>query len=108
MSQVAEDDRVDQYNAALRKANQVRAKRTQIKRDLTAGTTTIREVLTAHHPELRTMPIGELLKAQYGWGRKRVTRFLNQIPLAEFKTIGSMTDRQICVLAIAIEGDTNE
>lgn len=77
---------------ALAKGTKVRMVRAQVKRDIAAGLLTVPEVL--HLPELARMTLGELLAAQYGWGPRRVARFLNALDLTVAKRIGSLTVRQ--------------
>ncbi len=51
------------------------------------------------------MSIADLLMSQHRWGRTRCRRFLASIPMAETKTIGSMTERQRNELARRLSGD---
>jgi hypothetical protein len=52
------------------------------------------------------MEIADLLMSQRRWGRTRCRKFLAAIPLAENKSIGSMTDRQRRALAVALPVST--
>ena len=51
------------------------------------------------------MEVADLLMSQRRWGRTRCRKFLSAIPLAENKTIGSMTERQRRALAASLPGE---
>jgi hypothetical protein len=79
---------------ALQRANRVRAARAEVKRRIAAGELTAAETILTHRWEIERMGIGELLVSQRGWGERRCQKFLSAIAIAEWKTIGSMTERQ--------------
>ena len=88
-----------QHLDALRRANEVRLARAELKRRVTEGRMTVGEVILACPWEAKSMTITELLLSQKRWGATRCSRFLVNSGLTETKTIGSMTDRQRCALA---------
>jgi hypothetical protein len=87
---------------ALQRANEVRAARAALKRQIAAGEFSAAEAILSGGAEIARMTIIELLMSQRSWGHARCRRLLRTIPLAENKTIGSMTDRQRCLLAASL------
>jgi len=83
-----------QRQHALERANTVRVVRAAVKREIAAGGTSAAEAILSGAPEIQSMAVIDLLMSQRGWGRARCLWLLLAIPLAENKTIGSMTDRQ--------------
>jgi len=79
---------------ALERANRVRIVRAAVKREIATGATSAAEAILSGAPEIQTMAVIDLLLSQRGWGRARCRWLLMGVPLAENKTIGSMTDRQ--------------
>jgi hypothetical protein len=84
---------------ALQRANEVRLARAELKRRIAYGDTSAAEVVLSSPWEVETMAVAELLMSQRRWGHTRARRFLAAIPMAETKTIGSMTERQRQTLA---------
>jgi hypothetical protein len=84
---------------ALQRANEVRLARAELKRRIAVGQLNAAEVIRSAPWEVQTMAVAELLMSQRRWGHTRARRFLAGIPMAETKTIGSMTDRQRDTLA---------
>lgn len=82
----------EQSMDALRKANQVRYERADLKRDLIAGTVTLAQVLERECVE--NAPVRDVLAWQPGWGTYRITRVLNDIGISLFATVGRLTARQ--------------
>lgn len=88
-----------QHMQALQRANQVRLARAELKRQIANGELSAADVVRAAPSEVETMVVAELLMSQRRWGHTRARRFLAGIPMAETKTIGSMTLRQRDTLA---------
>lgn len=84
---------------ALRRVNEVRLARAELKRRVSSGAITAREVILTCPWEAAGMTIAELLTSQRRWGATRCSTFLAGIGLPETKTIGSMTERQRRLLA---------
>jgi hypothetical protein len=91
-----------QHMQALRRANQVRLARAELKRRIGEGAIGVSDVILSCPPEAVSMPIGELLTSQRRWGATRCQRFLAEIGMHETKTVGSMTERQRRVLAAMV------
>ncbi len=83
-----------QHMRALDRANRVRLARAELKRQIAEGDRTAADVLQEQPWEAASMTIADLLMSQHRWGRTRCRRFLAQVPMAETKTVASMTDRQ--------------
>jgi len=88
-----------QHMQALQRANLVRLARAEVKRRIAVGELSAAEVVRSNSWEIQTMAVAELLMSQRRWGHTRARRFLAAIPMAETKTIGSMTMRQRDTLA---------
>jgi hypothetical protein len=87
---------------ALRRANEVRLARAELKRSVAEGSTTVGAIILACPWEAASMTISELLLSQRRWGATRCSRFLASIAMTETKTVGSMTDRQRRALAAMV------
>jgi hypothetical protein len=88
-----------QYVRALERANQIRLARAELKRRIASDELDVADVILECPPEANSMAIGDLLMSQRRWGQTRTRKFLAQMPMAEKKTVGSMTERQRQTLA---------
>jgi hypothetical protein len=88
-----------QHMQALQRANKVRLARAELKRRIASGELSAAEIVRTPPEEVLTMEVAELLMSQRRWGHTRARRFLAGIPMAETKTLGSMTLRQRDTLA---------
>ncbi|MGZ6638305.1 MAG: integration host factor, actinobacterial type [Solirubrobacteraceae bacterium] len=79
---------------ALRRANVVRSRRAQLKRDLKAGRQTIHVLLLEPPEYLETAKVFDLLLSVPKYGRVKVNRILNQCRIAPSKTLGGLSERQ--------------
>lgn len=91
-----------QHMQALKRANEVRLARAELKRKVGDGTITVDEVILGRPWEAASMTIAELLMSQKRWGATRCNKFLATIGMPETKTVGSLTERQRSVLAALI------
>ncbi|MEJ7825741.1 MAG: hypothetical protein WKF48_09945 [Solirubrobacteraceae bacterium] len=91
-----------QHMLALRRANEVRLARAELKRRVAEGGTTVAAVMLACPWEVASMSISELLLSQRRWGATRCAKFLAGIGMTETKTVGSMTERQRRALAAMV------
>jgi len=94
--------RAPQHLRALQRANEVRLARADLKRRIAEGQLSVADVVLRCPPEVDGMAVADVLMSQRRWGRTRCRKFLAAIPLAENKTIGSMTDRQRRALALQL------
>ena len=93
-----------QHMQALERANSIRLRRAEIKRQVASGALTVEEVIIEPPEEALNMTIAELLGAQRRWGTTRTAGFLADIGMPETKTLGSLTERQrsvLCALGIS-------
>jgi hypothetical protein len=91
-----------QHMQALRRANEVRLARAELKRRVGDGDISAADVVLNTPWEAASMTIFELLGSQHRWGSTRCRKFLAENELPETKTVGSMTERQRRALAALI------
>jgi hypothetical protein len=79
---------------ALARANDVRSRRAQLKRDLKAGRQPIHELLLDPPEYLETAKAFDLLLAVPKYGRVKVNKILSQCKISPSKTVGGLSQRQ--------------
>jgi hypothetical protein len=79
---------------ALQRANDIRTRRAQLKRDLKGGRTQIHGLLLGPPEYLQTAKVFDLLLAVPKYGRVKVNRILTQCRISPSKTIGGLSERQ--------------
>ena len=79
---------------ALRRANEIRTRRADLKRELKAGRTQIHGLLLDPPEYLQTAKVFDLLLAVPKYGRVKVNRILTQCRISPSKTIGGLSERQ--------------
>src|SRR5579864_4298482 len=79
---------------ALQRANDIRSRRAQLKRDLKAGRQPIDELLLAPPVYLETAKVFDLLLAVPKYGRVKVNKILTHCRISPSKTIGGLSERQ--------------
>ncbi|HEX3978806.1 MAG TPA: integration host factor, actinobacterial type [Solirubrobacteraceae bacterium] len=93
--QVAAPERsLVQRMEALQRANDIRSRRAQLKRDLKAGRTPIHELLLNPPDYLQTAKVFDLLLAVPKYGRVKVNKILGQCRISPSKTLGGLSERQ--------------
>ena len=93
--QVAAPERsLVQRMEALQRANDIRSRRAQLKRDLKAGRTPIHELLLDPPDYLQTAKVFDLLLAVPKYGRVKVNKILGQCRISPSKTLGGLSERQ--------------
>ena len=85
---------LDQRMDALNKANDVRVKRAQLKKDLKDGNTKIETILSKPPAYVETAKVVDILMAVPKFGRVKAARFLNTCRISQSKTVGGLSDRQ--------------
>lgn len=93
------DHIVAQRLRALGEANRIRHARSQFKRDLKAGRTSIRDILLEPPESIKTMKIFELILACPKYGRNKVSKVLKHCQISPAKTVSELTERQRMELA---------
>jgi len=85
---------LDQRMEALKRANDIRVRRAQLKRDLKDGRAQV-EVILVDPPEyVETAKVFDILMAVPKFGRVKAARFLNQCRISQSKTVGGLSERQ--------------
>ena len=79
---------------ALQRANDIRTRRAQLKRDLKAGRASIHQLLTNPPEYLETAKVFDMLLAVPKYGRVKVNKILQTCRISPSKTIGGLSERQ--------------
>ena len=99
----AAPERTDaQRREALKKANEVRSERAQLKRDLKAGRCRIEELLRKPPDVIQTMKVVDILLQVPKYGRVKVGKLLQKHSISPSKTIGGLSPRQRAELVEAL------
>ena len=79
---------------ALKRANDIRVRRAQLKKDLKNGAAEIGDIL--HNPPeyVETAKVFDMLIAVPKFGRVKAARFLNTCRISQSKTVGGLSERQ--------------
>jgi hypothetical protein len=91
---VAPERSLTQRMEALKRANDVRTRRAQLKRDLRAGRAQVQGLLLQPPEYLQTAKVFDLMLAVPKYGRVKVNRILTQCRISPSKTIGGLSERQ--------------
>jgi hypothetical protein len=79
---------------ALRRANDIRVKRAQLKKDLKSGDVSIEDILRDAPDYVSTAKVFDMLMAVPKFGRVKAGRLLNNCRISQSKTVGGLSDRQ--------------
>jgi hypothetical protein len=79
---------------ALQRANEIRTRRAQLKRDLKAGRQPIHALLLNPPDYLETAKVFDLLLAVPKYGRVKVNKILTGCRISPSKTLGGLSQRQ--------------
>jgi S13-like protein len=85
---------LDQRMEALKRANDIRVRRAQLKKDLKSGGAQIQEILRDPPEFVSTAKVFDMLLAVPKFGRVKAARFLNLCRISQSKTVGGLSDRQ--------------
>lgn len=85
---------LNQRMDALSKANDIRTRRAQLKRDLKAGRVSIHTLLMEPPEYLETAKVFDMLLAVPKYGRVKVNKILQICRISPSKTIGGLSPRQ--------------
>ena len=95
LKQMAAPERsLNQRMEALTKANDIRTRRAQLKRDLKAGRVSIHNLLLDPPEYLETAKVFDMLMAVPKYGRVKVNKILQTCRISPSKTIGGLSARQ--------------
>ena len=84
----------DQRMEALKRANDIRVRRAQLKKDLKLGRVSIDDILRDPPDYVSTAKVFDILMAVPKFGRVKAARFLNQCRISQSKTVGGLSERQ--------------
>src|ERR671914_2066480 len=85
---------LDQRMDALRRANEIRVRRAQLKKDLKDGSIQIDSILERPPDYVETAKVFDMLMAVPKLGRVKAARLLNQCRISQSKTMGGLSERQ--------------
>ena len=85
---------LDQRMEALKRANDIRVKRAQLKKDLKDGRVSIEKILLDPPEYVSTAKVFDILMAVPKLGRVKATRFLTPCRISQSKTVGGLSERQ--------------
>ncbi len=85
---------LDQRMEALKRANDIRVRRAQLKKDLKEGRVQIDELLLDPPDWVSTAKVFDMLMAVPKLGRVKAARLLNQCRISQSKTVGGLSERQ--------------
>jgi hypothetical protein len=79
---------------ALQRANEIRTRRAQLKRDLKANRVSIHQLLLDPPEYLETAKVFDMLLSVPKYGRVKVNKILQTCRISPSKTIGGLSERQ--------------
>jgi hypothetical protein len=93
-SAAAPERSLNQRMDALARANQIRTRRAQLKRDLKSGRLSIQKLLLNPPEYVETAKVFDMLLAVPKYGRVKVNKILAHCRISPSKTIGGLSERQ--------------
>jgi hypothetical protein len=91
---MAPERSLNQRMDALARANEIRVKRAELKRDLKSGRRSIHSLLLKPPEYVETAKVFDMLLAVPKYGRVKVNKILAHCRIAPSKTIGGLSERQ--------------
>ena len=91
---MAPERSLNQRMDALARANQIRTRRAQLKRDLKSGRLSIHSLLLNPPEYVETAKVFDMLLAVPKYGRVKVNKILAHCRISPSKTIGGLSERQ--------------
>ncbi len=85
---------LNQRMDALQRANEIRSRRAQLKRDLKAGRASIHKLLLDPPEWVETAKVVDMLLAVPKYGRVKANKILTTCRISPSKTIGGLSQRQ--------------
>src|SRR4051795_5059773 len=85
---------LDQRMEELKRANDIRVKRAQLKKDLKSGAVSIEQILREPPEFVSTAKVFDMFPAVPKFGGVKAARPLNQCRIDHSKTVGVLSDRQ--------------
>jgi hypothetical protein len=97
---------LDQRMEALKRANDIRVRRAQLKKDLKDGRAQIEDVLLDPPDWVETAKVFDMLMAVPKLGRVKAARLLNSCRISQSKTVGGLSERQRAELVSLFNRDS--
>ena len=85
---------LDQRLDALRRANEIRSLRAQLKKELKSGALSVEKVISDPKDFVLTAKVFDIIVAAPKYGKVKATRLLNQCRISQGKTLGGLSTRQ--------------
>ena len=85
---------VEQRMTALQRANEIRTKRAELKRELKAGRVRVRSVIQEPPEYADSMRVFDVILAAPKYGRVKVNKILQSVRVSPSKTLGGLSARQ--------------
>ena len=85
---------LDQRMEALKRANDIRVRRAQLKKDLKDSRVQIEDILLDPPEWVETAKVFDMLMAVPKLGRVKAARLLNSCRISQSKTVGGLSERQ--------------
>ena len=85
---------LDQRMEALKRANDIRVKRAQLKKDLKDGRARVEDVLLDPPEYVETAKVFDILISVPKFDRVKAARLLNMCRISQSKTVGGLSERQ--------------
>jgi len=85
---------LDQRMDALRRANEIRSQRAELKKRLKSGELAVYELIDDPPDYVLTAKVFDMIVAAPKYGKVKATRLLNQCRISQGKTLGGLSDRQ--------------
>lgn len=105
MSSSSEQRKRQQRTQALAAANRIRLRQSEIKRSIRRGDPITVDVL--NEPDVQSMYLIDLLRAQTRWGYARAGKILDRLRISRGIRIRNLTDRRKRALVIALRMKEN-
>ena len=93
-SNAAPERSLDQRMEALKRANDIRSARAQLKRDLKAGKAKVESLLLDPPDYVMSAKAFDMILAVPKYGRVKANKILTQCRISPSKTIGGLSQRQ--------------
>ena len=79
---------------ALRRANEIRSQRAELKKRLKSGELAVYDLIDDPPDYVLTATVFDMIVAAPKYGKVKATRLLNQCRISQGKTLGGLSERQ--------------
>ena len=85
---------LDQRMDALRRANEIRSQRAELKKQLKSGELAVYDLIDRPPEFVLTAKVFDMIVAAPKYGKVKATRLLNQCRISQGKTLGGLSERK--------------